>query len=208
MPDLTQITFLETEDDLATLYGAPNPVSIEKVMPVVTPLYEKWINASRFCVLGTYANDRVDLSPRGDDGPVVHVLDPSHIAIPDWRGNNRLDSLRNIMRDGAVSLMFMAVGSTNAVRVVGDARLSADPQLCDQFRKGRHVPKIVIIVRVNEVYSQCGRAILRAGLWNTAPTPDVPTIGDLMVEAKNGDFDGPAYDADWGTRASTTLWSD
>lgn len=208
MPDLTQITFLETEDDLAALYGAPNPASLDKVMPIITPLYEQWIMASRFVVLGTYAHGRVDLSPRGDDGPVVHILNPSHIAIPDWRGNNRLDSLRNIMRDGAVSLMFMAVGSTHAVRVVGDAKITADPEMCDQFRKGRHVPKVVIIVRVKEVYSQCGRAILRAGLWGDASIADVPTVGDLLTEAKNGDFDGPAYDADWRARASTTLWSD
>lgn len=208
MPDLTQITFLETEDDLAALYRAPNPVSLEKVMPVITPLYQKWIMASRFCVLGTYAHGRVDLSPRGDDGPVVHILNPSHIAIPDWRGNNRLDSLRNIIRDGAVSVMFMAVGSTNAVRVVGDAKITADPEICDLFRKDKHVPKTVVVIQVKEVYSQCGRAILRAGLWDGGEKVAVPTIGELMAEAQNGDFDGHAYDADWNSRAQNTLWSE
>jgi len=200
--------FLETEDDLNTLYPAANPLSIDKVMPVITPLYRNWIMASRFCVLATYAQGRVDLSPRGDDGPVALVLDPKHIALPDWRGNNRLDSLRNIMRDGAVSIMFMAHGSDTAVRVIGRAKITADPDMCQRFQKDRHLPKTVMIIEVDEVYCQCARPILRSDLWAGAAVEGLPTLGELLVEAKNGDFDGVTYDANWSARVNETLWGD
>jgi uncharacterized protein len=95
------------------------PTSLTKVAPGLTPLYRQWIEAARFCVLSTVGEDGTDGSPRGDDGPVVRVVDARTLWLPDWRGNNRIDSLRNIVRDGRVSLMFMVPGSANVVRVNG-----------------------------------------------------------------------------------------
>ncbi len=123
--------YLKTVEDLEQLYGTPGEASLVKVARQLTPpCYRAWIMASRFCVLTTVGGDEgTDGSPRGDDGPVVLELDDKHLALPDWRGNNRIDSLRNIIRDPRVSLMFMVPGSTNVVRVNGAARLTDDADL-------------------------------------------------------------------------------
>jgi len=195
-----------TIDQLEALYGTPGEASFIKVAPAITPLYRKWIMASRFCILSTVGPDGTDGSPRGDDGPVVAELDPQTLLLPDWRGNNRLDSLRNIVTDGRVSLMFMVHGSSNVVRVNGRAVLTDDDDMTARFeQKGKH-PCTVIVVTVQEVYSQCARAILRAGIWNGIDESDsLPSVGDLLAEAKDG-FDGATYDADWVGRAAKTMW--
>ena len=124
--------------ELEALYGQPSDAAICKVSPRLTPLYRRWIMASRFCVLTSVGPDGTDGSPRGEDGPVVQELDPQTLAMPDWRGNNRLDSLRNIISDGRVSLMFMVPGSTTIVRVNGRAVLSAGTDLRTRFeRRGK-----------------------------------------------------------------------
>ncbi|MEO9463845.1 MAG: pyridoxamine 5'-phosphate oxidase family protein, partial [Marinomonas sp.] len=108
--------------ELETLYGTPGAASLRKVAQRMTPEYRRWIMASRFCVISTVGEDGTDGSPRGDDGPVVRELDAQTLAIPDWRGNNRMDTLRNIVADGRISLMFMVPGSNNVVRINGLAR--------------------------------------------------------------------------------------
>ena len=118
--------WIDTQSALEELYGTPGQPALRKVSDHLTPLYRKWIMASRFCVLTTVGVAGTDGSPRGDDGPVVLELDPHTLAMPDWRGNNRLDSLRNIVTDGRVSLMFMVPGSNTVVRVNGQARLTDD----------------------------------------------------------------------------------
>lgn len=144
---------------LEALYGTPGEASLRKVAPCLTPTYRKWIMSSRFCILSTVGAEGTDGSPRGDDGPVVLELDPQTLALPDWRGNQRLDSLRNIVSDGRVSLMFMVPGSNTVVRVNGSAVLSDDPDLVTRFeQKGRH-PATVIVIRIAEVYTQCARAL-------------------------------------------------
>ena len=200
MRTITDIAALEA------LYGTPGEASLRKVAPCLTPTYRKWIMTSRFCVLTTVGPDGTDGSPRGDDGPVVTELDPQTLALPDWRGNQRLDSLRNIVVDGRVSLMFMVPGSNTVVRVNGSAVLSDDPDLVGRFeQKGRH-PATVIVVRISEVYTQCARALIRAGLWARDDSAGLPTVGEIMSDVTEGDFDGVTYDADWGARASKTMW--
>jgi uncharacterized protein len=190
---------------LDALFDAPVPASLTKVAPVLTPLYREWIEAARFCVLSTVGEDGTDGSPRGDDGPVVRVVDPRSLWLPDWRGNNRIDSLRNIVRDGRVSLMFMIPGSMNVVRVNGRAVLTDDPAVTASFEQaGRH-PKLVIVVTVAEVYFQCAKAILRARLWSGDPAPDVPTAGQLLREADEG-FDAEAYDRSYPDHAKDRMW--
>jgi predicted pyridoxine 5'-phosphate oxidase superfamily flavin-nucleotide-binding protein len=115
---------MQTIDDIAALealYDAPSNRSLAKVTPVLTPAYRRWIEASRFCILSTVGPDGTDATPRGDDGPVVRIVDDRTLWLPDWRGNNRLDALRNIVADGRVSLMFMITGNTTVVRVNGTA---------------------------------------------------------------------------------------
>ena len=196
-------------DDIAALealYGAPGQPSLRKVADHLTPLYRKWIMASRFAVLTTVGAGGTDGRPRGDDGPVVTEMDPHTLAMPDWRGNNRLDSLRNIVSDGRVSLMFMVPGSNTVVRVNGQARLTTDADLRARFaRKGRQ-PATVIVVRIAEVYTQCARAVMRAGLWARDDAAGLPTPGEILAEVSAGEEGGAAYDAAWPERAARTMW--
>lgn len=193
--------------ELSDLYGEPAAASIGKVVHELTPLYLKWIMSSRFCVVSTVGTQGTDGSPRGDDGPVVRPLDAQTLAMPDWRGNNRMDTLRNIVEDGRISLMFMVPGSNTVVRLNGTAKLSIDPELTSQFEiKGRH-PRSVVLITIAEIYTQCARAPMRAGLWSGEPAPEgLPTAGELLAEATSGEQGGKSYDDDWLPRALETMW--
>lgn len=172
----------------------------------LTPLYAKWIAASRFVVLTTVGAGGTDGSPRGDDGPVVLQLDPNTLALPDWRGNQRLDSLRNIVEDGRLSLMFMVAGSNTVVRVNGHARLTADEGLRQRFEQKERRPATVVLIHVREVYTQCARALIRAGLWERSDAHGLPTAGEILAEVSDGDEGGASYDAEWPERAARTMW--
>mmetsp|Transcript_23619 Transcript_23619/g.41876 ORF Transcript_23619/g.41876 Transcript_23619/m.41876 type:complete len:201 (+) Transcript_23619:792-1394(+) len=198
--------YVEDIASLEALYGTPGQPSLRKVADHLTPLYAKWIAASRFCVLTTVGPDGTDGSPRGDEGPVVTALDPKTLAMPDWRGNNRLDSLRNIVADGRVSLMFMAPGSNTIVRVNGQARLTADQALRERFVHKERLPATVIVIEVGEVYTQCARAVIRGGVWSGEVVEGLPTPGEILAEVSGGDEGGPAYDAAWPARAARTMW--
>lgn len=193
--------------ELEALYDAEVAEAARiKVAPRLTLAYARWIAASRFCILTTVGPEGTDGSPRGDDGPVVRIVDDKTLWLPDWRGNNRLDSLRNIVRDGRVSLMFMVPGSANVMRVNGKAVLTADPQVLAAFDREGTLPRSVIVVTIAEVYPQCARAILRAGLWRGGnDSAGLPSIGQMMQAIREG-FDGERYDADWPERAARTLW--
>ncbi|APX10419.1 pyridoxamine 5'-phosphate oxidase family protein [Tateyamaria omphalii] len=198
--------FIEDIAALEALYGTPGAASLRKVAGHLTPLYASWIDRSRFVVLTTVGPDGTDGSPRGDDGPVVLQLDPKTLALPDWRGNQRLDSLRNIVSDGRVSLMFMVPGSNTVVRVNGVARLTADEDLRARFeQKGRH-PATVIVVTLGEVYTQCARALIRAGLWSRNDADGLPTPGEILAEVSKGEEGGKPYDDAWPERAARTMW--
>ncbi|WP_170415062.1 pyridoxamine 5'-phosphate oxidase family protein [Ruegeria atlantica] len=192
---------------LEALYGKAGAASLRKVARHLTPLYRKWIMASRLCILSTVGPDGVDGSPRGDDGPVVLELDPHTLAMPDWRGNNRLDSLRNIVRDPRVSLMFMVPGSDNVVRLNGTAKVTSDESLRDRFEKQGKRPATVIVIEIAEVYTQCARALMRARTWRSGDEAvHLPTVGEILAEASDGEEWGARYDREWGARAEKTMW--
>lgn len=198
---------IDTLDALHDIYGQPSVAAKAKVTDCLTPAYAAFIERSRFCVLTTVGSEGTDGSPRGDDGPVVRILDARTLAMPDWKGNDRIDSLRNIVRDGRFSLMFLVHGSNNAVRINGMAQLTADDDLRAGFARGDLLPRSVILFGVTEVYSQCARAILRSGLWSRGPDAGgLPTVGDMLREATDGTFDGATYDRTWAARASGTMW--
>ncbi|MCF6231949.1 MAG: pyridoxamine 5'-phosphate oxidase family protein [Rhodobacteraceae bacterium] len=192
---------------LEALYGTPGVAATRKVARRMTPTYRAWIMASRLCVLTTVGADGTDGSPRGDDGPVVMELDPGTLAMPDWRGNNRMDSLRNIVSDGRVSLMFMVPGSNNVVRLNGTAVVSADGALRQKFAKANRLPATVIVITIVEIYSQCARALMRAKTWDSGDQSiGLPTVGDMLAEMTNGEVGGAEYDRLWGPRAAITMW--
>ncbi len=199
---------MKTIDDitaLEALYDAPVPASLTKVTQKITPLYREWIETSRFLILSTVGPEGTDASPRGDDGPVVRIIDDRTIWLPDWRGNNRIDNLRNIVRDGRVSLMFMVPGALNVVRVNGRAVLSDDPALTSTFeQRGRH-PKTIIVIRPDEVYFQCAKALMRSDLWNREDAEGLPTAGQFVKE-RDAAFDAESYDSGYPDYAKGRLW--
>ncbi len=197
---------IQTIEALEALYEAAIPMSLQKVVTKITPQYRRWIEASRFVVLSTVGPDGTDGSPRGDDGPVVAIADDKTLLMPDWRGNNRLDSLRNIVRDGRVSLMFMVPGSNNVVRVNGTAILTDDPVMVSQFKKSGKLPKTVIVITPTEVYFQCAKAILRSGLWTREDdSAGLPTAGDFIKQFQN-DFNSHEYDSTYVERSKAKMW--
>lgn len=199
--------YIETLDDLHALYGTPQPTSTTKVADRLIAEYRVWVERSRFCILSTVGPEGTDASPRGSDGPVVRILDDRTLALPDWRGNDRIDSLRNIVRDGRVSLMFMIPGSVNVIRVNGRARVTADAGLCESFARAGKAPRTVTVIALQEVYFQCARALLRARLWAGADeSAGLPTPGQMLAAMTAGEVGGPAYDAEWPGRAARTMW--
>lgn len=201
------MTRIESLEDLHALYGQPAEVSLRKVADRLTPTYRTWIERATFCVVSTVGPEGTDGSPRGDTGPVVKVADSRTLLLPDWHGNNRIDSLRNIVRDGRISLLFLIPGSNNAMRVNGTAVLSASSEALAAFDRDGKRPRSVIVVTVAEVYSQCARALIRSGLWTSGDqSQGLPTVGDMMRDMTDGTFDGATYDADWHSRAAKTMW--
>lgn len=200
---MAQITTIEA---LEALYEDAVPAALTKVTSVMTPLYRQWIEASRFAVLSTVGPEGTDASPRGDDGSVVKVVDDTTLYMADWRGNNRLDSLRNIVRDGRVSLMFMVPGCNNVVRINGSAVLTTEPELINSFARNHKTPRTVIVVSIGEMYFQCAKAIMRSKIWNGKDeSVRVPSAGDLIKEMK-ADFDGRAYDVGYAEYAKPRMW--
>ena len=199
--------WIEDEAALEALYGTPGAASTRKVARVLTPSYRRWIEAARFCILATVGPEGTDASPRGDDGPVVRVLDERRVALPDWRGNDRIDSIRNVVRDPRVSLIFMVPGSANVIRVNGRGRIGAGPALIGRFERGGARPRSVLVIEIGEVYFQCARAILRSRLWTGGDgSAGLPSAGEMLAEASDGAEGGAEYDAAWPARAARTMW--
>ena len=199
--------WIDSDEALSALYGPPPEAAVVKVTRQLTPAYQAWIARSRFCFLSTIGPEGTDCSPRGDDGPVVQVADPGTLLMPDWRGNNRIDSLRNILRDGRLSLAFLVAGSNTVMRVNGRGRLSTDPALLARFGRDGRLPGLVIVIALDEVYSQCARALLRSGLWRDGDCSEgLPSVGQMLAEITEGAINGAAYDAEWPGRAAKTLW--
>ncbi|MEE2944318.1 MAG: pyridoxamine 5'-phosphate oxidase family protein [Pseudomonadota bacterium] len=199
--------FIETIEDLESHYGTPGAAATRKVAQHLTPLYRKWIMASRLCMVSTVGPEGTDGSPRGDDGPVVLELDPQTLAMPDWHGNNRIDTLRNVVRDPRISLMFMVPGSNNVVRLNGQAKVTADAALRARFEFKGKQPRTVIVIKIQEIYTQCARALMRARLWQSDDeSAGLPTVGQILAEQTDGEEGGKPYDDAWGARAADTMW--
>ncbi len=191
---------------LEALYPAAVPSSIRKVADHVTPLYRRWIEGARFCILSTVGPEGVHGSPRGDDGPVVRIDSPHVLAMPDWRGNNRLDCLRDIVSDGRAALLFMVPGTNTTVRVNGAAWLSDDAALRQSFAKGDKLPTTVILFDVREVYTQCAKALMRSDIWARDDSAGLPTVGEILSDMSGGVDGGADYDRNYPEYAKPRMW--
>jgi PPOX class probable FMN-dependent enzyme len=201
--DVTHLAALEG------LFDAVKEVSILKEIDHVDANYAAWIAASPFCVLGTAGPEGLDCSPRGDAPGFVRLLDDKTLLLPDRRGNNRIDSLRNIVADPRVALLFFIPGQGETLRVNGRCRLSADPALCADFVMQGKLPKLVLVVSVEAVFFQCSRALVRSRLWDaeTHLTPGaLPTPGQVLSDISRQQIDGAEYDRELPGRVKATLY--
>ena len=203
------MTIITDLADLEEIYGIPGKAATVKVADHITPEYRAWIKSSSFCALATVGPEGVDASPRGDVGEVVFELDAKTLAMPDRRGNNRMDSLRNIVRDGRVALMLLTKGSDTVTRVNGRAEVSVAVELLERFAVKGKPPRSVIIIHIEEIYFQCARAVMRAGLWDTENWPDIsalPSAGQILKAQTAGEIDAVVYDKEWPDRAKKSMW--
>lgn len=195
---------------LEALYTpAPGAASTEKVSHRMTPQYRRLVEASPFAALATVGPEGIDCSPRGDQPGFVRIHDDQTLMMPDRRGNNRIDSLRNIVRDPRCAFLFLLPGSGTTFRANGRARLSIDPALLDSFAVEDKPPRSVIVMAIDELYFQCARAIVRSELWNPARHLDpksLPTPGEILASMTNDEVGGDSYDKAWPERAKATMW--
>ena len=202
------MTIIRTVEELTAIYDSTSEASIAKVTATLTAEYRLMIETSPFLALATVGPEGMDCSPRGDKGGVVRVADERTVLLPDWRGNNRVDSLLNIVRDPRVALMFLIPGSNTTMRINGRAVVSVDPDLLESFEMDGKHPRTVIVVTIDEVYFQCARALMRSELWNPDTFVDpasLPTPG-LLLKAAKAEFDQETYDREWAARAAKTMW--
>jgi uncharacterized protein len=193
---------------LEALYGEINPMSLRKELGQLTPEYQRMVEASPFCAVATTGPGGLDCSPRGDGPGFVHVLDERTVAIPDRRGNNRLDTLRNLVNDPKIALLFLIPGVNETLRINGHAILSTAPDLTARFVVDGKAPKSVIVVTIGSAYFQCARALIRSGLWDQArhaARQTLPTAGQ-MTKAADATFDADTYDAALPERQRSTLY--
>lgn len=197
---------ITTEAELDALYGAPKASAILKEQDRITPDYAALIAASPFVVLATMGPRGLDCSPRGDPAGLVAIEDPGTLLLPDRRGNNRLDSLRNIVHDPRVALLFLIPGKGETLRVSGTAEIVADAALSARFAMAGKAPATVLRIAVARVYFQCQKAIRRAGLWTqTAPPEGLPSAGRILANLDQ-DFDGETYDAEYPARMAREIY--
>jgi len=196
-----------TEAELASLFGSVGAASLHKEVPYVHPCYRDLIQASPFVVLATSGPGGLDASPRGDAPGFVIVEDEKTLLLPDRRGNNRIDSLRNIVADPRVALLFLIPGRAETLRVNGRATIVTDSALLARFAVDGKQPNCVLAVEVETVYFQCGRAILRSHLWDApAPGAALPSAGQILAALSANAIDGAAYDQALPARQRATLY--
>jgi PPOX class probable FMN-dependent enzyme len=201
--------YISTAEELEALFGTPGEASIRKQVSELHPVYQEWINQSPFAVLATVGPHGLDSSPRGDVAPLVRIQDTRTLLLPERRGNNRIDSLKNILHDNRISLIFFIPGISETVRVKGTARICTSVSLLEQFCVSGQVPKCAIEVTVETVFFQCGRAALRSSLWSkeqVANRPGVPSAGRLLAAVTNDEIDGVLYDQELPGRQARTLY--
>jgi uncharacterized protein len=200
---------IRTLDELEALYDVAVPTSIIKEIDHLTELHAAYIEASPFVVVATSGRSGMDCSPRGDPAGFIRVLDERTLLIPDRRGNNRLDTLRNLIEDPRIGLLFLVPGIGVTLRVNGTAELSTDPELRQSFAMGDKVPAVVIIVSTTSVYTQCPKALIRSHLWDPSrhrQASELPSMGDIMELITAGAFDGTAHDEAYPERVRQTIY--
>jgi uncharacterized protein len=199
---------ITTLEELDALYGAPVPAAIAKEIDYISDHYKAFIDKAPFVVLATVGPEGLDCTPRGDPPGFVRVRDRKTVLIPDRRGNNRIDSLRNLVRDPRISLLFMIPGIGNTLRINGRAQITTDPELCASFAMRGRPPKSVLVVTAERVYFQCPKALVRSRLWSgdaQISRSELPSTGEIL-QGLDRTFDAAAYDAAYPKRLEETIY--
>ncbi len=204
------MTVISSIAQLEALYTpAPVEASTAKVASRMTPFYRRYVEASPFAALATVGPEGIDCSPRGDQAGFVRIHDEVTLMMPDRRGNNRIDSLRNIVRDPRCAFLFLLPGSGTTFRANGQAHLDTDTALLESFAVEGKAPRSVIVLKIEALYFQCARAIVRSDLWNPAKHIDpqsLPTPGQVLASMSENRVGGEPYDQAWPERARQTMW--
>ncbi|WP_337037204.1 pyridoxamine 5'-phosphate oxidase family protein [Pantoea agglomerans] len=198
---ITELTELEG------LYGTVARPSVAKETDHIHPAYLPFIAASPFVALATSGPEGLDVSPRGDPAGFIEIEDDKTLLLPDRRGNNRIDSLRNILHDNRVALLFLIPGIGETLRVNGTAAISTDPVLLERFAINNQLPKTVLRITVESVFFQCSRAIIRSGLWDAETQisrQSLPSTGSILKQI--AEIDGDAYDKALPERLKNSLY--
>jgi uncharacterized protein len=194
---------------LERLYGSPFGPSIAKETDRITKHYRAFIEAAPFFALASGGPDGLDCSPRGDAPGFVRVADERTLLIPDRRGNNRIDTLRNILHDPRVALLFLIPGCGETIRVNGRAKILTDPALIESFLVDGKAPRTVIVVSVDRIFYQCAKAIVRSKLWDASrhiDRKDLPSAGTILADLTQGQVGGPEHDRAAPERLKATLY--
>jgi hypothetical protein len=198
-----------TMEALESLFEQPIGASITKEIDHINAPYRALIEAAPFFALATSGPDGMDCSPRGDTPGFVRVQDEKTLLVPDRRGNNRIDSLRNLIHDPRVALLFLIPGCGETLRINGRAAISTDPALRESFVVQGKTPRVVLVVTVDRVYYQCPKAIVRSKLWDTTTWQDrktLPTSGKILSTITAGKVDADAHDAAYPERLKATIY--
>ncbi len=200
---------ITTAEQLDALYGAPVGGSLTKEIGYISESYRKFIEAAPFVVVATSGAEGLDCSPRGDPPGFVRVRDENTVLIPDRRGNNRIDTLRNLIVDPRISLLFLIPGVGETLRINGRAEIVTDPELCESFTMQGKAPVSVLAVTAERVYFQCPKALVRSRLWHPeaqVPRAELPSSGEIMAEIIGGEYDAGAHDRAYPQRLKETLY--
>ncbi len=200
---------ITTIADLEALYGQPMGAALTKEVDYITDQYRVFIEKAPFVVVATVAPEGLDCSPRGDPVGFVRVLDRNRVLIPDRRGNNRIDSMRNIIRDPRISLLFLIPGVNETLRINGRARIIVDEALAKTFTVNEKVPTTLLEVTADRVYYQCPKALIRSKLWSLdaqVPRSALPTGGQILQEITNDAVNAAEYDAAYPERIRQTIY--
>ena len=200
---------ISTMDELEALYGEPQGPALMKEIHHINATYRALIEAAPFFALATNGPGGLDCSPRGDPPGFVRVQDEKTLIIPDRRGNNRIDSMRNLIHDPRIALLFLIPGVGETLRIIGRAAISTDPALCESFAINSKVPRCMLVVSVERVYYQCSKAIVRSRLWDPAMKVErssLPTPGTILAEISNGKMGGEEHDRTAPERLKATIY--
>ena len=209
MDTLTTPKHIDTLEALEALYGERLPASITKEVDYITEKYRVFIEKAPFMVVATVGPEGTDCSPRGDPAGFVRVVDNKHVLIPDRRGNNRIDSMRNLIRDPRISLLFLIPGVNETLRINGRARILVDPERAKTFSINDKIPVSLIEVSVDSVFYQCPKALIRSRLWSIeaqVPRSELPTGGQILAEITKNAIDPVEYDKSYPERVRTTIY--